>query len=301
MAERPSRKCRRWEPNPATRSSGQFPARTTPAPITTSVSRSPSPTSGSSPCARSARSTRTPEGARFRPGRLSCFDAPVRVCAIPAGEFWMGSDAPEGQDNERPRRRVATGAYSIGETPVTNGEFDAFVGGGGYRDRGVWSDAGWQWREANAVTAPRFWNEEAWRDYLGPDQPVVGVSWYEADAFARSLGMRLPTEAEWERAARGEDGRRFPWGDEWVPENAAHRGGRRHTLPVRSIPENRSPHGLYDCAGNVWEWCADAYAEGLRSARGGSWNAHPPQLRCAARNAWAPDARFSNLGFRVAR
>ena len=101
--------------------------------------------------------------------------------------------------------------------------------------------------------------------------------------------------------ARGEDGRRFPWGDEWVPENAAHRGGRRHTLPVRSIPESRSPHGLYDCAGNVWEWCADAYAEGLRSARGGSWNAHPPQLRCAARNAWPEEARFSNLGFRLVR
>ena len=213
----------------------------------------------------------------------------------------MGSDAPEGQDNERPRRRLATAAYSIGETPVTNGEFAPFVEGGGYGDRAAWSEAGWRWREANAVAAPRFWNDEAWRDYLAPDQPVVGVSWYEADAFARSCGMRLPTEAEWERAARGDDGRRFPWGDEWVPAHAAHRGGERRTLPVRSIPENRSPHGLYDCAGNVWEWCADPYAEGLRSARGGAWNAHPPQLRCAARNAWPPDARFSNLGFRVAQ
>jgi formylglycine-generating enzyme required for sulfatase activity len=196
---------------------------------------------------------------------------------------------------------VSTGAYRIGETPVTNAEFEAFVAGKLYLDRTVWSEAGWEWRQANDVLAPRFWNDGAWRAYLAPDQPVVGVSWYEADAFARWTGGRLPTEAEWERAARGDDGRRFPWGDEWVPEFAAHRGGRRHTLAVRSIPQNRSPHGLYDCAGNVWEWCADAFAAGLRSARGGSWNAHPPQLRCAARNAWPPEAQFSNLGFRVAK
>ena len=223
------------------------------------------------------------------------------MCAIPSGEFWMGSDPPEGQENEHPRRRVVTSAYSIGETPVTNAEFAPFLERKAYLDRSLWSAAGWAWREAASVIAPRFWAEADWTDYLGPDQPVVGVSWYEADAFARSMGMRLPTEAEWERAARGEDGRRFPWGDAWVPGHAAHRGGRRHTLPVRSIPENRSPHGLYDCAGNVWEWCADAYGPGLRSARGGSWNAHPPQLRCAARNAWPEEARFSNLGFRLAR
>src|SRR5438552_8089228 len=225
----------------------------------------------------------------------------MKRCAVPAGKFWMGSDPPEGADNEHPRRLVETGAYEIGETPVTNAQFASFVQNSHYQDPSCWSPAGWEWASSNRIDKPRFWDDPQWSAYLGPDQPVVGVSWYEADAFARSLGMRLPTEAEWQRAARGDDGRRFPWGDEWVPENAAHRGGRRHTLPVGSIPENRSPHGLYDCAGNVWEWCADAYAEGLRSARGGSWNAHPLQLRCAARNAWAPDARFSNLGFRLAR
>jgi iron(II)-dependent oxidoreductase len=224
----------------------------------------------------------------------------MRWCAVPAGKFWMGSDAPEGQENEHPRRLVETGAFEIGETPVTNAEFENFVQND-YRRRGCWSDEGWAWRNAAGVEKPRFWGDEEWREYLAPDQPVVGVSWYEADAFARAAGMRLPTEIEWERAARGDDGRRFPWGDEWVPAWAAHRGGARHTLPVRSIAANRSPHGLYDCAGNVWEWCAEWFAEGLRSARGGAWNAHPPQLRCASRNAWPPEARFSNLGFRVAR
>jgi len=213
----------------------------------------------------------------------------------------MGCEPPEGNENEHPRRRAATQGYEIGETPVTNSEFAPFVSGGHYLDRPAWSDAGWAWREENRIVAPRFWDDPAWRDYLGPDQPVVGVSWYEAEAFARWQGGRLPSEAEWERAARGDEGRRFPWGDEWIPSYAAHRGGLRCTRPVKSIPENRSPHGLYDCAGNVWEWCADAFGPGLRSARGGSWNAHPPQLRCAARNAWPPDARFSNLGFRVAR
>ena len=224
------------------------------------------------------------------------------MCAIPAGEFWMGSDPPEGQENERPLQKVATGAYEIGETPVTNAEFAAAVARNDfYLDRAAWSEAGWEWREVNGIAAPRFQEDEAFCDFLAPAQPVVGVSWYEADAFARSLGMRLPSEAEWERAARGDSGGRFPWGDDWVPAYAAHRGGARHTLPVRSIPQNRSPHGLYDCAGNIWEWCVDEYGPRLRSARGGSWNAHPPQLRCAARNAWPPEARFSNLGFRLAR
>ena len=212
----------------------------------------------------------------------------------------MGSDPPEGQGNEHPRRLIETAAFAIGETPVTNAQFGHFVQNG-YGARGAWSDAGWAWREAGGIVRPRFWNDEAWRAYLGPDQPVVGVSWYEAEAFARFSGARLPTEIEWERAARGDDGRRFPWGDEWNPEHAAHRGGKRHTLPVRSLPQNRSPWGLYDCAGNVWEWCEGELAKDLRSARGGAWNAHPPQLRCASRNAWPPGARFSNLGFRVAR
>ena len=224
----------------------------------------------------------------------------MEMCAIPAGRFWMGSDPPEGAENEHPRRLVETGAYEMGLTPVTNAQFVQFVQKG-YRERAAWSQEGWAWREANSVDKPRFWDEDAWRAYLGPDQPVVGVSWYEADAFARFCGMRLPSETEWERAARGDDGRRFPWGDEWDPSFAAHRGGLRQTLPVGTHPRNRSPFGLLDCAGNVWEWCADWYSPGQRSARGGAWNAHPPQLRCANRNAWPPDARFSNLGFRLAR
>jgi formylglycine-generating enzyme required for sulfatase activity len=225
----------------------------------------------------------------------------MRLCPIPAGRFIMGSDPPEGADNEHPRRMVETGAYEIGEISVTNGQFASFVQN--YQTPSHWSPAGWQWREKNGIDRPRFWDDPEWRTYLDPDQPVVGVSWYEAEAFARFSGLRLPTEAEWERAARGDDGRRFPWGDDWNPSFAAHRGGLRHTLKVKTFPQNRSPYGLHDCAGNVWEWCADWFdpSQTLRSARGGAWNAHPPQLRCASRNAWPPEARLSNLGFRVCR
>src|SRR5256885_7797972 len=152
MAERPTPDPRKWEPSPATRSSGQFPARPTTPPITTSASLSPSPTSGSCRCVPVVPAHRKAPG--FRTGRLSCFDAPVRMCAIPAGEFWMGSDAPEGPDNERPRRRVATGGDSIGEGPGTKGAFEPFGGGGGDGGPGGWGDAGAPRGGGRAATAP---------------------------------------------------------------------------------------------------------------------------------------------------
>src|SRR5258705_11466928 len=130
----------------------------------------------------------------------------MRMCAIRAGRFWMGSDPPEGAENEHPRRLVETGAYEMGLTPVTNAQYAPFVA-------------------QNPERKSRFWDDEAWKSYLGPDQPVVGVSWHDAEAFARFLGMRLPTETEWERAARGDDGRRFPWGDEWDASFACHPAG----------------------------------------------------------------------------
>lgn len=229
--------------------------------------------------------------------------------SIAAGSFLRGSPPGEGQDNEHPQARAATGSYRIDIVPVTVSQIADFIESGAYGDRGLWSEAGWEWRTSLSIERPRFYGEPEWRAYLSPGQPAVGVSWYEADAYARWAGRRLPDELEWERAARGEDGRRYPWGDEWDPARAAHRGGARHTLPVGCFPAGRSPHGLWDCAGNVWEWCAGdgagaaiaGAAHTLWPARGGAWNAHPPQLRCAHRNAWPAGARFSNIGFRTAR
>jgi formylglycine-generating enzyme required for sulfatase activity len=243
---------------------------------------------------------------------------PGTYLRVPAAEFWRGSDAPEGEPPEQPRLRARTASFDIGLVPVTVREFAPFVERG-YGERALWSDEGWEWRERHCIDRPRFWQDDAWRAYLGPNQPLVGASWYEADAYARFAGARLPAEAEWERAARGEDGRRYPWGEAWDPARAASRGGPRHTLPVGCFPSGRSPHGILDAAGNVWEWTADLFDPELhrkllglpaldvappgplRTARGGAWNAHPPQLRCANRNAWPPGARYSNIGFRLAR
>jgi formylglycine-generating enzyme required for sulfatase activity len=236
------------------------------------------------------------------------------MARIAAGSFLRGSPEGEGEDDEHPRARIETGAYQIDLVPVTVAQMARFIDAGGYRERAHWSEVGWAWLAGGAgegaggegaataatIDRPRFWGEGPWRAYLSPGQPVVGVSWYEADAYARWAGLRLPTEDEWERAARGEDGRRYPWGDDWDPARAAHRGGLRRTLPVGCFPAGVSPHGLWDAAGNVWEWCA-AGAGALCPARGGAWNAHPHQLRCANRNAWPPGARYSNLGFRTAR
>lgn len=233
---------------------------------------------------------------------------------VPAGTFRMGSDPPEGSESEQPARAIRTGSFFIDLLPVTVCQFARFVASG-YRDRALWSEAGWAFREEMGISRPRFWEEEQWRAYLGPNQPVVGVSWFEAEAYAQSVDRRLPSEAEWERAARGESGLRYPWGDDWDPGRAAHRGGARHTLPAGCFPAGRSPHGLWDAAGNVWEWTLDAWnpaaaavagpapdaPSALRSARGGAWNALPAQLRCANRNAWPSGARYSNLGFRTAR
>jgi len=235
---------------------------------------------------------------------------------IPAGAFWRGTEEPAGHYTEWPRRRVTLAAFGIDPYPVTVVQYGRFIADGGYQRRDLWSDAGWQLVSAGP-SRPRFWDEPEWKAYLTPNRPVVGVSYFEAEAYARWRGRRLPTEAEWERAARGEDGSEYPWGEGFDPERCHHRGGHRGTLPVGCFPAGRSAAGAFDMAGNVWEWCQDwfdpAYyavaperdpmgpAEGrLKVGRGGGWNAMPGQLRCANRNAWPPEARFSNLGFRLA-
>jgi formylglycine-generating enzyme required for sulfatase activity len=178
---------------------------------------------------------------------------------------------------------------------------------------------GWAFRQREQLTRPRFYREDEWKHVTGPRQPVCGVSWYEADAYARYMGKRLPTEAEWEKAARGTDGRVFPWGDEWEDGRCSCRGGAVRAAPdVGGFPKGASPYGLLDVVGGVWELCSDWYADDyyahapssnppgpergtMKVARGGAWNALPLLNRTANRNAWRPTSRFSNLGFRCAR
>ncbi len=236
--------------------------------------------------------------------------------AVAAGPFWRGTDPPAGAYNEWPRRRHVLSAFTIDPYPVTVTQYGRFIADGAYRRRELWSEVGWAF-VASGRPLPRFWDEAGWEAYVTPNRPVVGVSFHEAEAYARWARGRLPTEAEWERAARGEDGREYPWGEGFDPARCHHRGGHRGTLPIGCFPGGCSPAGAFDMAGNVWEWCQDFFdpayyarapeldprgpADGeLHVARGGGWNAMPGQLRCANRNAWPPEARYSNLGFRLA-
>ena len=242
---------------------------------------------------------------------------------IPAGPFTMGSDKrrdPLAWDDETPQFTctLIQEPYRISRYPVTVAQYRCFVEAGGYRERRFWTKAGWAWREAEGITGPEEFGESFQRD----NHPVVGVSWYEAVAYCRWLSevlgyqVRLPTEAEWEKAARGEDGRIWPWGDE--EPTAEHCNFDRkvgHTTPVGSYPRGASPYGVLDMAGNVWEWCStkwrddykgyqkrvddDLEGKALRVLRGGSWLYNLPRVRCAYRYGPGPNVRVNILGFRV--
>ena len=190
---------------------------------------------------------------------------------VPAGEYVVGRDGGEHDVVDLP-------AFELGRTPVTNGEYAAFVA------------------ETGAEPPPHWPAPD--------DHPVTFVDWHEAAAFCAWAGGRLPTEAEWEKGARGADGRRYPWGDEEDSSRAAVGAGMTHgtTSPVGAHPTGASPYGLHDMAGNVWEWTATEHGGGERVLRGGSYAS--PGLawaRCAMRSRSRPQRRQAHIGFRVAR
>ena len=236
---------------------------------------------------------------------------------IPAGRAHLGSI--EAEDDEPPRRQVTVPPFRIGQTEVTNAEFATFVRASGYltqAERNAW---GWVWR--------RRWQPVKganWRHPQGPasdivqrsEHPVVQVSWFDAQAYCQWRGLRLPTEAEWEYAARGSDGRRFPWGD--TPPRAAGiqranygtdtccapdaQDGFTTTAPVGSYAAGASPFGLLDMAGNVWEWVSDTHPDkpGYKIIRGGGWGNNPHCLRTTYRHVNEPTASLDMVGFRCA-
>lgn len=256
----------------------------------------------------------------------------ARMVAIPEGPFLMGSDVKDifAAEDTLPSRQVWLSTYLIDLFPVTNRQFSLFIDDGGYHAAAHWDPRGWAWREAEGITRPISLQTEG---FDGEDQPVSGVSWYEAQAYARWAGRLLPTEAQWEKAARGTDGRRHPWGDP-LPHaglcNFDHRVGR--TTPAGSYPDGKSPFGCEDMVGNVNNWCRDWYwgeiyrqweageidrdpcvddemATDLAGSldlhkcdRGGGF-ATPFQylevLRCASRLHWPPDHREIWNGFRT--
>jgi iron(II)-dependent oxidoreductase len=254
---------------------------------------------------------------------------------VPAGPFTMGTSTdPWALDNERPAHLVDLPAYVIDAAPVTNGQYLAFIAAGGYDDPRWWSGPGWEHRQSAGLAAPMHWlrdgAEWAYRRFgrfspLIPDEPVVHVSYYEAEAYAAWAGRRLPTETEWEKAARWDPAtgrsRRYPWGDE-EPAPAHANLGQRHLAPapVGAYPAGASPLGVHQLIGDVWEWTSSPFhgypdfaafpyreysevffGSSYRVLRGGSFGTDRTACRGTFRNWDLPIRRQIFSGFRCAR
>ncbi|MCM6777187.1 ergothioneine biosynthesis protein EgtB [Nocardia sp. CDC159] len=266
------------------------------------------------------------------PARVAVADEIV----VPAGEFEMGTSTdPWALDNERPAHPVHVPGFAIDAAPVTNAQYLAFMADGGYERRELWSERGWAHRWQAGLVAPQFWERDGdnrwWRRVFGtmrlirPQQPVVHVCWFEAEAYANWAGKRLPTEAEWEKAARFDPAtgrsRRYPWGDAEPDESTANLG-QRHLEPadIGAYPAGASPAGVHQLIGDVWEWTASGfepypgfeafpyreYSEvffggDYKVLRGGSFGTDPVACRGTFRNWDHPIRRQIFSGFRLAR
>ncbi|QXJ24746.1 ergothioneine biosynthesis protein EgtB [Actinomadura graeca] len=283
---------------------------------------------------------------QLRKGAPALLDPPAEPLQIPggptgagevlveAGPFQMGtSDDPWAYDNERPVHLVDVAAFYIDVEPVTNAEYAAFIEAGGYDDPRWWDPAGWDWRNSSGKRAPAFWTRDGGQwvrrrfgrvEPVPPGEAVQHVCWYEADAYARWAGKRLPTEAEWEKAARWdpvtEHSRRYPWGEVYE-EGRANLGQQAlHPSESGSYSSGASAYGVRRLLGDVWEWTSSDFHgyPGFRSfpykeysevffgpeykvLRGGSWATHPLAIRGSFRNWDYPIRRQIFSGFRCAR
>ena len=234
------------------------------------------------------------------------------MCFVPAGTFIMGSDTD--LPNEAPAHTVYLDAYYIGRTEVTNAEYHEF-----------WIADGGPESEHTPISYGGVFGTWPRVAEAKPNHPVVGISWEAAVAYATWGGMRLPTEAEWEKAARGTTARRWPWGNTFTQRingTSDHANARKDPetfiKPVGSYPTGVSPYGAHDMAGNVWEWVADWYAESFyyrtpdrnpkgpeigsrRIVKGGSWLNPDLLARPATRIGQYPAIGTSFIGFRLAK
>ena len=263
----------------------------------------------------------------------------TRDAEIPGGKFTFGSVPKDNFvfDNELLAHEVDVAAFSISKTAVTNGEFRNFVEDGGYSRRELWTPEGWQWRRAFAVDRPLYWRREGNDQWLRRNfdewvvlenrLPVIHVNWYEADAYCRWAGRRLPTEAEWEMAASAEPSvqargkrhkRRYPWGDDSPTLERANLDWRMmQCIPVDALPAGDSAFGCRQMIGNVWEWTASdfkpypgfvagPYKEysapwfgDHKVLRGGCWVTRSRLIHNSYRNFYTPDRRDVWAGFRT--
>ena len=240
-----------------------------------------------------------PDGLIYQKNKIVSEMDGAEMVYVPPGPFIMG---------EGGRRVVDLDfGFFIDKFPVTNRTYRRFIDAGGYRKREYWSKDGWNFREKEKITEPGYWRNDRFNQ---SDYPVVGISWFEAEAFGRWAGKQLPTESMWEKAARGIDGRRYPWGDFEPDSLLCNFDGERDNegpSPVSKYEKGKSPLGLYDMEGNVWEWCSDMCSvpnersEVWRPFRGGCWFIKPSYVYCAYRDTYSPNFRIDFLGFRLAR
>jgi len=285
-------------------------------------------------------------------------DRLAEMITIPAGEFLMGSNPedPHARPKEFPQHRVHVDTFQISKYQVTRGQYRRFMAAGGYSDPRYWSPEGWKWKEGDTIaytwmhgkvnrvqrpnpaqprTEPLYWaDEQDWgtgKFIQTDDHPVAGVTYYEAEAYCRWAEARLPSEAEWEKAARwtGTHANIWPWGDTWEPEKCNHfkdhspAGGGYEKLqssPVGSYPDGVSPYGCMDMVGNAYEWVSDwavSYpdnpepfdlTDAFRFVRGGCWDDGPGSNRCAYRGWYLPPDSGGTgpgdcdyIGFRIVR
>lgn len=257
-------------------------------------------------------------------GELIATREPIEpeMALIPAGEFLMGSNPkrdPGARRDEVPQHRIYLPDYALSRTPITNAQYAAFL-------------------RATRHKPPRHWRilffKHRWSPFKREDYPVVHVTWEDACAYCRWLTettgkpYRLPNEPEWEKGARGSDGRIYPWGDEWDETacNIRANGNRpQGTLPVGECPANASPYGLLDMVGNIWEWTRSLWGLDIRKPtygypydaadgrenrlagsrvrrvlRGVSFYNGPAMARCAQRYRYSPRNHYHSVGFRVA-
>jgi iron(II)-dependent oxidoreductase len=254
---------------------------------------------------------------------------------VPGGPFMMGASAePWALDNERPAHEVDVPAFCLDTTPVTNSAYIEFIEGGGYDDPRWWTADGWGHRQRAGLAAPLFWERDAggWcrmsfghKALVVPDEPVMHVCWYEADAYARWAGRRLPTEPEWEKAARLDPAsgrsRRYPWGDADPTSSLANLGQRYlRPAPAGSYPDGAAPCGARQLIGDVWEWTGSDFlpypgfeawpykeysevffGQEYKVLRGGAFGVSPVACRATFRNWDYPIRRQIFAGFRTAR
>jgi iron(II)-dependent oxidoreductase len=261
---------------------------------------------------------------------------PAREVLVPGGPFTMGTSTEAwALDNERPAHVVDLPPFWIDTAPVTNAEYAGFIAAGGYADPRWWTEAGWRHRVDAGLTAPEFWRRDGSGEWfrrrfgvvepVPGDEPVVHVCCHEADAYAAWAGKRLPTEAEWEKAARFDRAtgrsRRYPWGDEDPTPGRANLGQRHlRPAPVGAYPDGASALGVQQLIGDVWEWTASGwhpypgfevfpypeysqvfFGGDYRVLRGGSFGTDPAAIRTTFRNWDLPVRRQIFSGFRLAR